>query len=234
VDKVTIQRLNAINQAFYATVADDFDTTRQQAWPGWDALLPFLRTPLSVLDVGCGNGRFGLFLSRNLQVPLLYHGVDSSSALLERARTALQHLDADLEARDIIEHPPDTGRYDLVALFGVLHHVPGTEQRQALMQQLAQRLKPGGLLAFACWRFYEYERFRQRIVPWSPDLSAERNDYLLDWRRGETAIRYCHYVDDDEHRALIQATGLKEVVTYRADGFTGDVNCYSVLQLNKD
>src|SRR5437773_46351 len=70
VDQVTIQRLNEINRAFYNRVAQDFDETRQQAWPGWDTLLSYLNAPLnaplSVLDVGCGNGRFGLFLAQRL------------------------------------------------------------------------------------------------------------------------------------------------------------------------
>jgi tRNA (uracil-5-)-methyltransferase TRM9 len=233
-DKVTIQTLNQINRDFYNTVADDFDSTRQQAWSGWETLLPYLKTPLSVLDVGCGNGRFGLFLAQHLTGPIQYHGIDNNSALLQHAHVALADLDAEFETRDIIDHPPDKGSYDLVAVFGVLHHVPGAEQRLELMHTLAQRVAPGGLLAFACWRFYEYERFRQRIVPWPADLAADPNDFLLDWRHGANAIRYCHYVDDTEHRALIQATGLKEVVSYRADGFTGDVNCYSLLQLNKD
>ena len=65
-DTETINRLNAINHAFYATVADDFDQTRGTAWPGWKRLLPYLTTPLSVLDVGCGNARFALFLHDNL------------------------------------------------------------------------------------------------------------------------------------------------------------------------
>ncbi len=117
-----------------------------------------------------------------------------------------------------------------MALFGVLHHVPGSEQRRAFMQTLAQRVAPGGYLAFAAWCFYEYERFRARIVPWPDDLEVEPHDYLLDWRRGERALRYCHYVDETEHADLIAATGLTEITTYRADGRTNDINRYSLLR----
>jgi tRNA (uracil-5-)-methyltransferase TRM9 len=112
----------------------------------------------------------------------------------------------------------------------VMHHIPGYAERQIFMQKLAQRVKSGGLLAFACWRFYEYERFRRRIVPWPDDITVEAGDYLLDWRRGETALRYCHYTDDAEHAALITASGMREILTYRADGQTGDANRYSLLE----
>lgn len=253
-DDATIRRLNEINREFYRLNADDFDQTRGQPWPGWEALLPYLPlnpTPcppphcdgegekanaqhLSVLDVGCGNGRFGVFLAHTLKVESLqYHGVDNNPALLEHARlaiTELSQVSVVLEERDIVEKPPTTDEYDLVALFGILHHVPGYERRLSLIRSLAERVAPGGMLAFACWRFYEYERFRERIVPWPEDIEVEPNDYLLDWRRGHVTLRYCHYVDDTEHAALVVATGMREVVTYRADGQTGDANRYSLLR----
>ncbi|MFN8371539.1 MAG: class I SAM-dependent methyltransferase [Anaerolineae bacterium] len=231
---MTIARLNAINREFYRVTADEFDATRGQAWLGWERLLPLLTSdkrdpnvPLSVLDVGCGNGRFGVFL-REHGLNSRYHGMDNSPALLDKARAALPS--AALELRDIVDNPPHTGTYDLVVLFGVLHHIPGSVERQAFMRVLAQRVGAGGMLAFACWRFYEYERFRARVVPWSADLSVEAHDYLLDWRRGARALRYCHYVDDAEHHALVAATGLREVQRYRADGEDGQANQYSVLR----
>lgn len=229
-DDATIDHLNAINRAFYAQVAGDFDATRGSAWRGWERLLPYLptpETPLTVLDVGCGNGRFGIFLQERVGA-IDYHGIDSSPALLDRARIALP--DAVLEMRDIVENPPDAGQYDLVALFGVLHHVPGADRRLALIQALADRVAPSGLFAFTAWRFCEYPRFRSKIVAWDAGIQTEPGDYLLDWRQGERALRYCHYVDDAENQRLVEASGLKLVATYRDDGFTGDVNLYTILK----
>lgn len=233
-DDATIRRLNALNRQFYAVVADEFDATRGQAWAGWERAAPYFGAPASVLDVGCGNGRFGVFLREKVGA-LAYHGMDSSAALLDHARVSLP--DARLEERDIVEHPPDAGAYDLVALFGVLHHLPGADRRLAFMRTLADRVAPGGLLVFTAWRFYEYPRFRERIAAWDAVLDAgmrvEAGDYLLDWRRGERALRYCHYVDDAEADRLIAAAGgggLNVVTRYRADGFTGDVNLYVILR----
>jgi 2-polyprenyl-3-methyl-5-hydroxy-6-metoxy-1,4-benzoquinol methylase len=231
-DDTTINRLNDINQAFYRMTAASFDRSRAQPWPGWERLLPHLNAPLSVLDVGCGNGRLGVFLAERLAGQIVYCGLDSSPELLERAEAALCGLDnvqVRLDVHDIIAQPPDEGEYDLVALFGVIHHVSGVEHRRAVMRTLAQRVRPGGMLAFAAWRFLEYERFRSRIVPWPDDLQVEAHDYLLDWRRDVHALRYCHYVDDTEHAALVSAAGLHEIATYRADGHTGDSNQYSLL-----
>jgi SAM-dependent methyltransferase len=238
-DSATVARLNDINRQFYRVTAESFDETRRRAWPGWERLLPYLAQlglPLSVLDIGCGNGRFGVFLAEKLSGKIQYHGIDNNPALLEHARRATTGFDSRLEERDIVENPPNVGKYDLVVLFGVLHHVPGAHQRRALIRTVGQRVAPGGILAFACWRFYEYERFRQRTVPWSPELApnVEPGDYLLDWRRGDLivpALRYCHYVDDAEHDTLVAAASMTVVATYRADGESGDANRYSVLRL---
>ncbi|MCC6615027.1 MAG: methyltransferase domain-containing protein [Anaerolineae bacterium] len=236
-DEQTAHRLNEINRAFYAQTAPDFHATRGRAWIGWQRLIPRLRAPLQVLDIGCGNGRFGVFLAEQSLKSLTYHGIDNSGALLDYAGSALDGLpgvSTNLELRDVVDAPLPDSAYDLVVLFGVLHHVPGAERRQRLVRSAAERLAPGGLLVFACWRFYEYPRFRERIVPWAADDAVETNDYLLDWRRGSTALRYCHYVDDAEHAALVAASGLIEIERYRADGETGDVNQYSVLKQAAD
>ncbi|MGV2437992.1 MAG UNVERIFIED_CONTAM: class I SAM-dependent methyltransferase [Anaerolineae bacterium] len=78
--QATIDHLNQLNQAFYRTTAQDFSETRQTAWQGWARLSAFLPavTPLRVLDVGCGNGRFAHFLHQhNPTLPIHYHGIDT-------------------------------------------------------------------------------------------------------------------------------------------------------------
>lgn len=234
-DDRTIKELNTINRNFYVVTADEFDQTRGQAWIGWERLLPYTTAIRTMLDVGCGNGRFGIFLAENLPQPLVYQGIDNSPQLLAYTHTALSahpSLTVKLQSLDIVQEALPPMQYDLVVIFGVLHHVPGSAQRLDLIRMLAARVAPGGVLAFACWRFYDFERFRSRIIPWSAELAdrVEPGDYLLDWRRGEVALRYCHYVDDTEHDQLVQAAGMEEVERYHADGSTGTLNQYSILR----
>jgi tRNA (uracil-5-)-methyltransferase TRM9 len=229
----TIEYLNAINRRFYESTAADFDQTRGRAWAGWLNLADYLKAPLSVLDVGCGNGRFGLFLAESLDGQIDYHGIDNNVQLLQFAQNTLEPLSnikAIITEQDIITEPIQTEQYDLVVLFGVIHHVPSAENRKAFMKNLARHVKSDGILCFAAWRFYEYERFKARLVDWDDNIAVEQHDYLLDWRRGERALRYCHYVDDSEHQSLIAATGLTEISTYRADGSDNSMNRYSVLR----
>jgi len=237
---ITLQRLNSINRLFYQTTAAEFDATRGRPWPGWEVLVPYIKrepngAAFSVLDVGCGNGRFGAYLADALELEIDYHGLDNNDDLLDYAAVTLRDAPGmayTLERRDVVLNPPEIGAFDLVVAFGLMHHIPGYANRQAFMQQLAARVKPGGVLAFACWRFYEYERFTKRLIDWPEDLASEveTGDYLLDWRRGEVAWRYCHYVDDAEHAALIDASGMHELHSYRADGADNRTNQYSLLR----
>lgn len=229
-NEATIERLLALNRTFYEATADEFNQTRGQPWPGWHVVLPHLPPVVRVLDVGCGNGRFGRFLAQASASRVLYTGVDSNPRLLDHARHALADLDARLIECDILRDPLPDGPFDLIGLFGVLHHVPGGGTRRALVARLAERLSPGGLLFFSAWRFYDFERFRRRVAPWPAEWSAEPGDYLLEWRRGERALRYCHHIDAAEHGTLIAASGLREITTFCADGESGESNRYTLLR----
>ncbi|MFN7209248.1 MAG: class I SAM-dependent methyltransferase, partial [Aggregatilineales bacterium] len=82
-DEAACRALNALNRAFYAQAAENFDESRGRAWNGWRRLLPHLEglpVPRRILDVGCGNGRFGRFLARHLP-QVRYHGMDNNAAL---------------------------------------------------------------------------------------------------------------------------------------------------------
>ena len=230
----TIERLNQINRDFYRATASEFNATRQGAWRGWERLLAEIDLPVdSALDLGCGNGRFALFLAARQAQSFRYIGVDSSAGLLAQARRQLAEaakVDANLVESDIVLGELPRHSAQLVTLFGLIHHVPGFARRRELIACAADCVARGGYLALACWRFYEQERFRRRIVPWSGDIAVEKHDYLLDWRRGPRALRYCHYVDDDEHAALIVASGLAVIADFRADGAEGDLNRYTVLR----
>lgn len=233
-DEETIRRLNAINRDFYRLAAADFDATRQVAWRGWERLLAVIGSPVeSALDLGCGNGRFARFLAARQSRRFRYIGVDNNADLLAQARRRLADLanvDSTLIESDLILGARPRRSAQLVALFGFIHHIPGFAQRRTLLAYAADCVSPGGLLALAAWRFYEQARFRRRIVPWGGDITVEKHDYLLDWRRGERALRYCHYVDDEEHAALIAASGLSVIADFRADGAEGDLNRYTILR----
>ncbi|MCP3983767.1 MAG: class I SAM-dependent methyltransferase [bacterium] len=217
----TVRALRAINERFYRTEAELFASKRTRPWAGMERVLQELpRRPDSVLDVGCGHGRFAAQLHA-LGMDPDYLGVDGSAALLELAAAR-----SDLPARcrflevDILEAPraiPE-GPFDLIALFGVLHHVPGEARRQTLLRSLGERVAPGGTLALAFWRARGDDVARQR--PWSDaglcDDDVEPGDRLLSFDRRPDVFRYAHFADDAELVRVEPAPGLPLALRFTA------------------
>jgi tRNA (uracil-5-)-methyltransferase TRM9 len=243
----TIERLAALNRSFYREHGPAFSAARRAPWPGWLRVLDraLSRAPepeITVLDAGCGNGRFALALDERLSAAgrrARYVGVDASEAMIADARRrlsmpgALCSSSVDLVLGDLFELELDPEeRFDLIALFGVLHHVPSRRLRRALIESMTAKLSPGGLLAATIWRFGAQERFAAKVAAWSlvqiDEHELEPGDYLL--RFGdEGALRYCHFIDDAEAAELFR--GIGEIAeTFEADGASGDLNRYVLLE----
>jgi SAM-dependent methyltransferase len=203
---------------------------------------------VSVLDVGCGNGRFALYLDEQLRShdakrgALHYVGIDASPELITMARAKLAHLEPEFVVYDVVNAseeqtlPLASGNgHDLVALFGMLHHVPSAARRLALLTACLERLRPGGILVLTCWQFGARERFRERLVPWEAlamDIETnnlEPGDHLLRWGTGD-ALRYCHFISPEEERAWTNLPGTRLLERYSADGDTNDLNRYLLLE----
>ena len=89
----TAQKLVAINQEFYAQFAGAFHRSRIEPAEGFHDLVAFLpQRKFRVLDVGCGNGRFGYFLHQHGRVQT-YLGLDASPDYLAQAQQWQDLLD---------------------------------------------------------------------------------------------------------------------------------------------
>lgn len=240
-NEATAIALNAMNLDFYRESAADFARTRSAPWPGWRELPPLLedRPGASILDAGCGNGRFASFLCDALGTPFLYCGIDSSAPLLALARDALAKVPgARLLQADLVLEPPERAlpdeRFDLVAAFGLLHHVPGELRRRELIRALAARVAKGGFLALTFWDFAGEPRFARKALGEIPaELSGELDpgDVLLRWGSEDSfRLRYCHHTDAAEEARLLAELPLAPRLAFSSDGATGRLNRYRVFE----
>lgn len=207
-NQTTTSAISQLNQQFYQETAEKFSQTRQTPWQGWHILttdyLP-KHAKLSVLDIGCGNGRFGKFLHEQ---DLLdnYLGVDFSSQLLKEVETELadhkktRFLNQDIASIDLLQKDLLGEAFDLVVMFGLMHHLPGSENRLKLVREVMRLAK--GILVVSFWQFANFDRFQQKIISWDtmPEIDQselEAGDYLLDFN-GTPPYRYCHSFSDRE------------------------------------
>lgn len=258
-DRELQRELLSLNRDFYTLVAEPFDATRLAASPGKSELVRrldletlALSTSLpTVADIGCGNGRLAWLLDEQ-DVPLAYVGVDANAQLLAaaQAHTAeLRHVRACFVQADLAEtdwpgqvvKPKRAGSegseregFDIVTCLATLHHLPGYDLRQRVVQQLAALVAPGGLVAISTWQFLTSPRFVAKLVEWAQvgiDASeVEPGDALLPWQQGAYAVRYVHQIDMDEVIQLATAAALTIESTYFADGKEGNLNLYTLLR----
>jgi len=251
----TIKQLNQLNLDFYQQFSNSFSDSRNYYWEGWQKLIPVIEKlirnkqvgeKLSVADVGCGNGRFASFLYETFpQIQIGYLGLDSSSHLLkiagerrkifESARNSWQVKNFDLVENLLAKKKNRLGsNFDLITMFGVLHHIPSFELRQKLVQSLLDQLKPNGRLVISLWRFPQFDRLKKKIV--SPNVAKieetdlEENDYILDWKKSESAYRYCHYTSLEEMKEIVEQKGIIEE-TFLADAKEKTANRYVIIKL---
>lgn len=257
-DNATARRLNHLNARFYQEHAASFSATRQAPWDGWRRCLEKVRATaavpapetLAVLDLACGNLRFARFLADALPAtaltldavdgcPPLVAAADAPAGVRFHEQDVVGAL-LDGGGRDPLA-PLGLAPCDLAVSFGFLHHVPGFENRVALLRSLVGSLRPGGVAAVSLWRFLDDERLARKARASHPAAlaalgieaaSLDEGDRLLGWQDAPDAWRYCHHFTDDEARALADAVAAdaRLVAAFDADGASGRLNRYLVLQ----
>lgn len=156
----------------YNRIAEDWhrDHTQDDWWvEGTDAFIQELPSGGRVLDVGCGSGVKSKYLSEH---GLKVIGIDISDKLLDIARREIPSI----EFRELSMYDLDSMQetFDGVFAQASLLHIPRKDAGE-IVQKMARRLVPGGLLYIAVKETregkpeegmlkengygYEYERF---------------------------------------------------------------------------
>ncbi|MGE0487777.1 MAG: methyltransferase domain-containing protein [Vulcanimicrobiota bacterium] len=141
---------------FNAPVAQVFDDMVRRSVPHYEAVQELMaRLVLArgadgpIYDLGCSTGNTLVRLVELAEEPLKLVGVDQSQAMLDHAaqklaprreRHDIELVRADIEPPEFAQGPPTAVILSLVAQF--LRPV----RRQALLDQIRARLKPGGCL----------------------------------------------------------------------------------------
>jgi len=159
---------------------------------------------LDVLDLGCGDGAFGIEL---LQAGARsYTGVDSSRRMIESASILLRDTAAASASQCVLETwEPPAHSFDRVTARLVLHYI---EDLPRLFTRVHRALRSGGAIVFSV---------EHPVITSSDKASAagsERQDWIVDgyfskgarvtrWM-GQDVVRY-HRTVEDHFNALVAA-----------------------------
>jgi SAM-dependent methyltransferase len=187
-----------------------------------------------VLDLGCGNGGLAKVLADRAHSGG-YLGIDAEGALLDIARQGAAPSDASWLRLDLGRSgwwASIDRQFDVICAFAVLHHLPGNSRRIAWAEAVRRLVAPGGWAALSVWDFLALDDADERIVPWEAvglsRTAVEPGDYLVDWRRGGSGVRYVHHFAQDELTRLAEGAGFQVVDHFRSDGHGGKLSLYQI------
>lgn len=207
----------------------------------------------TVLDLACGNLRFEEFLACEFpHARFSFNAVDTCLALASPqtlAQANIRYREVDILQNALAGHRfiDDVPTCDLTVCFGFMHHVPSRELRSAVLETLCAHTAPNGLIAVSFWQFMYDERLARKAMQagaLAPDASSpfaalgidtsqlEEHDHFLGWQTDPSPLRYCHHFPEAEVDELVASVGTvaREVARYSADGSSGTLNRYLVLE----
>ena len=191
---VAPEELNALTKNFYETCAKHWNNRPEYEWAGWVLLSEYLpEGHFSVLDLGCGSGRFGHYLGRNYGARVAYTGVDFADFYVETARANLPELirSYTISQKDLFLNSWNLKSTDVVVAFGLIHHLP-TPLRPHFFKQLRTVFTPETLGIFTTWQYLDNSRLAKKILP-EHELQQGGADNVLSWTQGTYGERYSHH-----------------------------------------
>lgn len=173
---------------------------------------------VSVLDLCCGVGGPGRFVTRELGCA--YLGVDSSSGAVEIARERAAGLRCRFEVSRV--PPVPAGPFDVVLLLETMLAFPGKE---ALLREISRALVPGGRFAFTVEEGVpltgaERERMPDadtvRLIPLEELLACLRRAGLLVRWRGDCSASHRAVADSLLDAFTADAAAIADQIGRRA------------------
>ncbi len=125
----------------------------------------FLNVTARLVDIGCGNGRNAIFLSKTFGM----HGTgyDFSEVAIKEAVHASGDLPLTFEKRLLSDPIPLPNESVTLALDMMASHVLKEKEREALRSEILRVLKPGGWLFFKTF-LRDGDRHAERLLEENP------------------------------------------------------------------
>jgi len=182
----------------YSNIALDFDATRKCEWRDFEIFDKYLIKGMSVLDIGCGNGRLKEYLDK--KAPVKYRGADNNLKFIDIAKQRGDFFDVG----DFLSLPYPDSNFDLVLSVAAFHHIPSRKLQLDALHEVKRIMKDNGRGIFLVWnlwqvrylglfmrvllrfvsRFGKYG-FRDFFVPWKSLSGIVVNRYYHAFTRGE-------------------------------------------------
>lgn len=203
----------------YDNFAITFSNSRKNLhWPELDSIILDMRNQgyKSVLDIGCGNGRFlDQWMSWNERIE--YLGIDSSEWMIIEARKL--HPEYHFEVIDMThigDIVSEILQFDALLFLASFHHLESPEERIQVLQDARKLLAPWGRIYMTNWNLREQVKY-EKSHRWNGDYDIKIGEFS----------RYYHGFTTEELAGLFEEAGYR-IVENRV--FEGGRNIVSVVE----
>ncbi|GAG77569.1 unnamed protein product, partial [marine sediment metagenome] len=138
------------------------------------------------------------------------YGVDFSAEMLKFARKYSQKFNfaVNLSLADVRHLPYSDATFDWAISVATYHHVKGTDERQAALNELGRVLKPGGEAFITVWN------------RWQPRFWFSGREVVVPWRkRNKTLYRYYYLFSYLELEKQAKKAGFKVLKSFPENSY---------------
>jgi ubiquinone/menaquinone biosynthesis C-methylase UbiE len=180
----------------YNEIADDFDRTRFSHWEFILGFIKSLETGKTLLDLGCGNGKY-LSVRNDLEL----FALDNCENLIKIVNKKYPSVKTFIT--DVSETPFLENTFDYIISIAVIHHLETEKRRIDMITEILRILKPFGKALITAWGT---EHSNMKTLNKSTKIS-ETNDWLIPWqdkRKGISVNRFYHLFEMNEFEKLLE------------------------------
>ena len=251
-DNATVHKLKTMTSQFYATCADSFSATRQNAWTGWQKVAGLISKNssenLQITDLACGNFRFEKFIQSETESKksISFSCVDNCMSFgCEKPQNTIF---TECDIIDCLQSGSSFSSLELqpaeyLVSFGFIHHIPSKNLRLLFLKEALSLVKNEGFLIVSFWQFLKNGSLKHKaeakhsLAIQSYGINKEElesGDCFLGWQDKNNIFRYCHNFSIEEINFYIEYLSefARLHTSFEADGKSDDLNYYIVMQKN--
>lgn len=215
----------------YDEYASEFSNSRQFFWDELKFLKEYVNSGDSVLDIGCGNGRFSdLFKNEDID----YTGIDFSKQLIEIAKKERGKNGTFVQA-SALSLPFKDSSFDKVFSIAVLHHIPSKEKRKKFISEIHRALVPSGICVLTVWNTFQSRFIKTHVEHSLKKVLGRSNldfgDMIIPFGK-QKRQRYIHSFTKTGLRRLFEKSGFSNISVQKVKRKSGQSNLVIIAQKN--
>lgn len=195
------------SQKTWNTIAKSFDKTRKKPWPECIEFIQQLSPSSIAADLGCGNGRHFIPLSKHCKKAI---GIDLSDQLLKLTESKIkthQLSNTSLIQASLTDIPLQNKSMDSIICIATIHNIPSRSKRRKALKETFRIMNINGTALFSVWS-QEQEKFRDEIQKYTPEQGYEKGDIIIWWKQDNLNIpRFYHLYEKQEFIEDLHTSG---------------------------